>query len=112
TPIYRPVITLPLTIAGKTVETEVNLTDRSGFSAPILIGKTFLADNAWVMAGYDYLQEQKDAQVIGRRESGEVDGVPVDVSLSLQNNYSILNAQNVEVNKKDNSVSFDLAGKE
>ncbi|MGR5221652.1 RimK/LysX family protein [Vibrio parahaemolyticus] len=110
TPIYRPVVTLPLTIAGKTVETEVNLTDRSGFSAPILIGKTFLANHAWVMAGYDYLQEQRDAQVIGRRESGEVDGVPVDVSLSLKNNYSILSAQDIEI--KDNRVSFDLVGKD
>lgn len=112
TPIYRPVVTLPMTIAGKTVDTEVNLTDRSGFSAPILIGKTFLANNAWVMAGYDYLQEQKDAQVIGRRESGSVADVPVDVSISLSNNYSILNAQNIEVDKKANSVSFDLVGKE
>ncbi|MCL9776441.1 ATP-dependent zinc protease family protein [Vibrio methylphosphonaticus] len=112
TPIYRPVVILPMTIAGKTVETEVNLTDRSGFSAPILVGKTFLANNAWVMAGYDYLQAQKEAQVIGRREVGSVDGVNVDVSLSLKNNYSILNAQNIKLNQKDGSVTFDLSGKD
>ncbi|MFA0088544.1 ATP-dependent zinc protease [Vibrio sp. 10N.261.51.F12] len=112
TPIYRPVVTLPMTIAGKTVDTEVNLTNRNDFSAPVLIGKTFLANNAWVMAGYDYLQAQKDAQIIGRREVGSVNDVALDVSVSLKNNYSILNAQNIKVNKKDATVSFDLVGKD
>lgn len=112
TPIYRPVVKIPMRIAGKTVETEVNLTDRSGFTAPILIGKTFLTNNAWVMAGYDYLQTQDDALVIGRKGSGEIDDVPVGVSLSLKNNHSILHATNIEINEMNRSVSFDLSGRE
>ncbi len=112
TPIYRPVVKIPMRIAGKTVETEVNLTDRSGFTAPILIGKTFLANNAWVMAGYDYLQTQNDALVIGRKGSGEVDEVAVGVSLSLKNNHSILHATNIEIDESARRVSFDLSGSE
>jgi hypothetical protein len=112
TPIYRPVVKIPMRIAGKIVETEVNLTDRSGFTAPILIGKTFLTNNAWVMAGYDYLQTQNDALVIGRKGAGQVDGVPVGVSLSLKNNHSILHATNIEIDESARSVSFDLSGSE
>ncbi len=112
TPIYRPVVKIPMRIAGKTVETEVNLTDRSGFTAPILIGKTFLANNAWVMAGYDYLQTQNDALVIGRKGSSEVDEVAVGVSLSLKNNHSILHATNIEIDESARRVSFDLSGSE
>jgi hypothetical protein len=58
TPLLRPTIKMSLTIADQELKTDVNLTDRSHFSAPVLIGKTFLADNARVFAGYDYLQEQ------------------------------------------------------
>ncbi|CAH0524387.1 RimK/LysX family protein [Vibrio hippocampi] len=110
-PIYRPVVTLPLTIADTRVDTEVNLTDRSGFSSPILIGKTFLENHAWVLAGYDYLQQQSKARMIGRSESGFVQDTPVDVSLSLVNNYSILGASNIDIDDKAQTVTFDLQGR-
>ncbi|MGF1721762.1 RimK/LysX family protein [Vibrio kyushuensis] len=111
-PLYRPVIDIPLTIAGTTVMTDVNLTDRSQFSAPILIGKTFLTDNAWVFAGYDYLQEQESAQVVGKKEQVNVDGIELNVSFSLRNDYSMLHALNIDVDKKANLVSFDMVGKD
>ncbi|MEZ8101276.1 putative ATP-dependent zinc protease [Vibrio bivalvicida] len=107
-PILRPTIVLPMTIAGKTVMTEVNLTDRTQFSAPILIGKTFLDNNAWVYAGYDYLQEQQNAQLIGKKEAVEIAGVKQKVSYSLQNNYSALHATNIKVDNKKQQVSFDI----
>lgn len=65
-----------MTIAGHTVDTVVNLTSRKQFSAPILIGKTYLDDNAWVFAGYDYLQEQPNAKMIGKKETVEIEGIP------------------------------------
>ncbi|WP_036829318.1 ATP-dependent zinc protease, partial [Photobacterium sanctipauli] len=102
----RPVVELDLDIAGRTVRTEVNLADRRRFSYPILIGKTFLRDTAWVDAGFDYLQEQKNAQVIGRKERAEVNGVIMEVSHSLQNRYSILHATNIKVDEKKQQVSF------
>ncbi|OAJ96094.1 putative ATP-dependent zinc protease [Vibrio bivalvicida] len=107
-PILRPTIALSMTIAGKTVMTEVNLTDRTQFSAPILIGKTFLDNNAWVYAGYDYLQEQQNAQLIGKKEAVEIAGVKQKVSYSLQNNYSALHATNIKVDNKKQQVSFDI----
>lgn len=110
-PIYRPVVTLPLTIAGTTVETEVNLTDRSQFSAPILIGKTFLSDNAWVFAGYDYLQEQPKALVVGKKETVTVEGVALDIRFSLKNSYSAIGVNNIQIEQKDKLVTFDVVGK-
>lgn len=107
-PILRPTITLPMTIAGKTVMTQVNLTDRNQFSAPILIGKTFLDNNAWVYAGYDYLQEQKNAQLVGKKESVEIAGVKQKISYSLQNNYSSLHATNINIDSNKQLVSFDI----
>ncbi|KJY84106.1 peptidase [Vibrio galatheae] len=107
--ILRPTVSLPMTIAGTTVMTQVNLTDRSQFSAPILIGKTFLDSHAWVYAGYDYLQEQKDAQLIGKKESVNIEGVTQKISYSLKNNYSALHATKVEVDTNKQQVSFDIA---
>lgn len=107
-PILRPTISLPMTIADKTVLTEVNLTDRSQFSAPILIGKTFLDNNAWVFAGFDYLQEQQDAQLIGKKEVVEIAGVKQKVSYSLKNNYSALHALDIKVDNDSNQVSFKI----
>ena len=106
----RPVVELDLTIAGQTVRTEVNLTNRERFSYPILIGKTFLRDTAWVDAGFDYLQAQQDASIIGRKERAEIKTVPVEVSTSFTTRYSMLHALDVEVNQADNTVSFTLEG--
>lgn len=105
-PILRPTVTLPLTIADKTVLTEVNLTDRSQFSAPILIGKTFLNHNAWVLAGYDYLQQQKHAQLIGKKETVTIGGLNQKISYSLSNNYSSLHATNIQIDDDNQQVSF------
>jgi hypothetical protein len=106
----RPVVEMNLQMAGQAVKTEVNLADRSQFVYPILIGKTFLRDTAWVNAGYDYLQEQSHAQIIGRKEHAIVGDLPVDVSISFFNRYSILHAQNVAVNEKTKQVSFTIEG--
>lgn len=112
TPILRPTVKIPLSIAGQALKTDVNLTDRSHFSAPVLIGKTFLAENAWVFAGYDYLQEQPSAKVVGRKESVTISGLPMNVSFSLQNRYSILHAKNIDVDKKRDEVTFDMVSKD
>ncbi|RTZ14601.1 peptidase [Vibrio aquaticus] len=106
-PILRPAIKLPMTIAGHTVETVVNLTERTQFSAPILIGKTYLDDNAWVFAGYDYLQEQKNAQLIGKKEQVTIDGLAQKVSYSFQNNYSALNATHISIDDQQ-QVTFTI----
>ncbi len=111
-PLYRPVINAPLNIADLTVDTDVSLTARGHFSAPILIGKTFLKENAWVYAGYDYLQEQPDALVVGRQERATVFDMPMEVSFSTSSTYSNINAQNVKVNEKKNKVTFDLIDKD
>lgn len=111
-PLYRPVINMPLTIANVTVDTDVNLTDRSGFSAPLLIGKTFLKEHAWVFAGYDYLQSQGSARIIGRSEAFFVDGMALQTNFSLVNNYSQLHATNINVDEKNHRVTFDTANKE
>ena len=106
----RPVVEMNLQMAGQTVITEVNLADRSHFAYSILIGKTFLRDTAWVNAGYDYLQEESHAQIIGRKEHAIVGDLPVDVSISFFNRYSILHAQNVAVDEKNKKVSFSIEG--
>ena len=106
----RPVVELSLQIAGKTVLTEVNLTDRTRFSYPILIGKTFLRDTAWVNAGYDYLQEQDTALIIGRKERAFINDIPLETSVFFTSRYSILHALNIEVDEKGKQVSFTLEG--
>ncbi len=106
----RPVVELSLQIAGKTVLTEVNLTDRAHFSYPILIGKTFLRDTAWVNAGYDYLQEQVTALIIGRKERAFINDIPLETSVFFTSRYSILHALNIEVDEKGKQVSFTLEG--
>lgn len=109
-PLLRPTITIPLTIAGRTVDTDVNLTDRSAFSTPFLIGKTFLEHNAWVFAGYDYLQDLPQAQIIGKHETVTIDGIPYRTSVSLKNRYSIAHARDIKVNRSQQTVSFLLEG--
>lgn len=108
-PIVRPTVTLPMTIADTTVMTEVNLTDRSQFSAPVLIGKTFLKNKAWVFAGYDYLQQQKQAQLIGRKEQVNIGGINQNISYSMSNNYTSLHATNIKVDSKTQQVSFEIS---
>lgn len=110
TAILRPTIQLPLTIADRTVMTDINLTDRSDFSAPLLIGKTFLKDNAWVLAGYDYLQEQPKARLIGRKESVNLAGLNQTISYSFSNNYSSLHATNIQFDDNQ-QVTFDIETK-
>ncbi len=107
-PILRPTVKLPISIAGREVDTDINLTDRSQFSAPILIGKTFLENNAWVFAGYDYLQEQPTATVVGRKEQVEIEGLPLNVTFSLTNRYSNLHAEEIDIDKKEGLVTFDI----
>ncbi|HHF3041986.1 TPA: ATP-dependent zinc protease [Vibrio diabolicus] len=109
-PILRPTIKMPMTIAGHTVDTEVNLTKRTQFSSPILIGKTYLDNNAWVFAGYDYLQEQPSAKMIGKKETVEVEGVPYKISISTTSRYTNVHALDIKVDKKNNAVSFTIEG--
>ncbi|MBM7037659.1 putative ATP-dependent zinc protease [Vibrio ulleungensis] len=110
TPIYRPVISIPLRIADTTVTTDVNLTDRSHFSAPVLIGKTFLKQHAWVAAGYDYLQEQPKAIVMGKKETLNIGESELAVSYSFVNRYSNMHATNINVDEQAGTVSFDTIG--
>ncbi|CAH6836602.1 Peptidase [Vibrio chagasii] len=108
TPLLRPTIKMSLTIADQELKTDVNLTDRSHFSAPVLIGKTFLADNALVFAGYDYLQEQENATVVGRKEVVSISGMDMNATFSLKNRYSILHAKDIDIDKKNKQVTFDM----
>ncbi|MEZ9601114.1 ATP-dependent zinc protease [Vibrio sp. 10N.286.46.A8] len=108
TPLLRPTVKMSLTIADQELKTDVNLTDRSHFSAPVLIGKTFLADNALVFAGYDYLQEQENATVVGRKEVMSISGMAMNATFSLKNRYSILHAKEIDVDKKNSEVTFDM----
>ncbi|MFA0648019.1 ATP-dependent zinc protease [Vibrio cyclitrophicus] len=108
TPLLRPTVKMSLTIADQELKTDVNLTDRSHFSAPVLIGKTFLADNALVFAGYDYLQEQENVTVVGRKEVVSISGMAMNATFSLKNRYSILHSKNIDVDKKNNEVTFDM----
>ncbi len=109
-PILRPSIKIPLTIAGHTVDTVVNLTARKQFSAPILVGKTYLDDNAWVFAGYDYLQQQPEAKMIGKHELVSIEDVPYNVSISTNSRYTNAHALDIKVDKKAEQVSFTLEG--
>lgn len=108
TPLLRPTVKMSLTIADQELKTDVNLTDRSHFSAPVLIGKTFLADNALVFAGYDYLQEQENATVVGRKEVVSISGMAMNATFSLKNRYSILHAKYIDIDKKNKQVTFDM----
>ncbi|WP_261816454.1 putative ATP-dependent zinc protease [Vibrio gallicus] len=110
-PLYRPVINIPLTIAGVTVNTDVNLTDRSNFSAPILIGKTFLKQHAWVFAGYDYLQAQQNAVVLRKGEEVTVGTVSLKSSYSLVNSYSQLHATDIQIDHDQQLVTFNSKSK-
>ncbi len=109
-PIMRPSVKMPLTIAGHTVDTVVNLTERKQFSAPILIGKTYLDDNAWVFAGYDYLQQQPSARMIGKHELVTIEDVPYNVSISTKSRYTNAHALDIKVDNKAEQVSFTLEG--
>lgn len=109
---YRPVIELDLTIAGKTVHTEVNLADRSGFSYAILIGKTFLRDNAWVDAGVDYLNEESGARIIGTKEQAHIEGLTMETTVSFANRYSVLHAKEVSIDQDNQRVTFTLEDKQ
>ncbi len=109
-PILRPSVKMPLTIAGRTVDTVVNLTERKQFSAPILVGKTYLDDNAWVFAGYDYLQQQPEAKMLGRQELVSIEDVPYKVSVSFKSRYTNAHALDIKVDKKAKQVSFTLEG--
>lgn len=109
-PILRPSVKMPMTIAGHTVDTIVNLTARKQFSAPILIGKTYLNNNAWVFAGYDYLQQQPKATMIGKQELVSVEGVPYKVSVATASRYTNAHALDINVDKKAKQVSFTLEG--
>ncbi|MGR5063896.1 putative ATP-dependent zinc protease [Photobacterium sp. DNB22_13_2] len=108
----RPVVKMDLTIAGQTVPTEVNLANRERFSTPILIGKTFLRNTAWVDAGFDYLQEQPDAKIIGRKERASIGTLPLEVSTSFDSRYSILHALDIKVDEKKKTVRFTLEGRD
>ncbi|AUI85048.1 peptidase [Vibrio azureus] len=109
-PILRPTITMPMSIAGHTVDMVVNLTERSQFSSPILIGKSYLDNHAWVFAGYDYLQAQPDAQMIGKKETVNIAGVTYRVSISDTNHYTSVHALDIKVDEKSQQVSFTLEG--
>ncbi len=109
-PILRPSVKMPMTIAGHTVDTIVNLTARKQFSAPILIGKTYLNNNAWVFAGYDYLQQQPKANMIGKKEVVSIEGVPYQVSISTTSRYTNAHALDIKIDKNDRKVSFSLEG--
>lgn len=106
-PLYRPVINLQMKIGEVEAETEASLTNRENFSSPVLIGKTFLREQAWVFAGYDYLQEQQDATLIGKEEAMLVNGAPMTVSISLSSSLSILHATNIRVDDNKRQVQFD-----
>ncbi|WP_431313154.1 RimK/LysX family protein [Vibrio zhanjiangensis] len=110
-PILRPAVKLPLTIANRKVDTLVNLTDRSHFSVPVLIGKTYLDNNAWVLAGYDYLQELPNARMIGKKDLVTVSDIPYKTSISTTARYTSAHALDIQVDKKNKQVSFVVEGK-
>ncbi|MGF1688931.1 RimK/LysX family protein, partial [Photobacterium japonica] len=101
---------LNLTIGDRTATTEVNLANRDGFSYPLLVGKTFLKGNAWVDAGFDYLREQPNATLIGRKEQAKIGSIPLAVSMSFDNKYSILHAKKIKIDHEKRTVSFSLEG--
>ncbi len=54
--VVRPVILLKVCVAGVTSEVEFTLTDRSGLSYQILIGRSFLADKILVESNHTFLR--------------------------------------------------------
>ncbi len=109
-PILRPLVTMPLTIAGKTFDTVVNLTNRSHFSAQVLIGRTLLAGKAWVFGGYKYLQEQPNAIIAGRKETISIEGIAVKSEFSFKYNFSRLYADDIKVDKQRQLATFEVEG--
>lgn len=107
-PFYRPVIKMQLTVADTTYTTDVNLTDRSNFSTPFLVGKTLLKQNAWVNAGYNYLQYEAKHSDILYKEKAQLETLSLKVSTTFSSKYSSLHALNVRVDKKSKMVSFDV----
>lgn len=53
----RPVVTLEVCIAGRLLETEVSLIDRSEFNYPLLLGRSALESFALVDAGNTFLSQ-------------------------------------------------------
>jgi len=53
----RPVIRMYVCVGSKYREVDVNLADRSDFSFPMLIGRSFLSGNAIVDSSRTYLQQ-------------------------------------------------------
>lgn len=106
-PFYRPVVKMNMAISGESYETDVNLTDRSNFSTPILVGKTLLKKNAWVNAGYDYLQHESKYTDILYKNEAKIATSPLKVSTTFDSKYSSLHALNVKVNEETRMVSFD-----
>ncbi len=51
----RPVITLPLCVAGQRAEAEFTLADRSGMNYQMLIGRTFMANRILVDSSRTYV---------------------------------------------------------
>ncbi|WP_220718953.1 ATP-dependent zinc protease family protein [Agarivorans litoreus] len=109
--LYRPVVELALSSGDITVNTAVNLTDRSAFSYPILIGKTFLREQAWVDSSYDYLQQEPKAQIISNKEIAYLDDLALAMSVSLANRRTSLNATNIKIDEGQQTVSFDAIDK-
>ncbi|MCL9780328.1 RimK/LysX family protein [Vibrio sp. S4M6] len=110
-PILRPLVSMPISIAGKTFDTVVNLTDRSHFSAQVLIGRTLLKHKAWVFGGYRYLQEQPNAILAGRKERISIGDVMLNAEVSMKYNFSRLTADKIQVSPNHKQVTFELAGK-
>jgi hypothetical protein len=106
--LYRPVVELLLSSKDLTVTTAVNLTDRSAFSYPILIGKTFLKNHAWVDSSYDYLQQEAQASVLGSKETAYLGKQALAVNFSFYYRRSSLDARNIEVDLTQQQVSFDV----
>ncbi|WP_427979519.1 RimK/LysX family protein [Agarivorans sp.] len=106
--LYRPVVELLLSSGELKVTTAVNLTDRSTFSYPILIGKTFLKNHAWVDSSYNYLQQEAQASVLGSKETAYLGKQALAVSFSFYYRRSSLDARNIEVDLKRQQVSFDV----
>lgn len=111
-PFYRPVIEIKMRIGKVEAKTDISLTDRGDFSTPVLIGKSFLEENAWVYAGFDYLQEQINAILVGRAETLAVHGTEMDVSFSMKSRHSVMHATNIKLDEENRRVTFTTMGKD
>jgi hypothetical protein len=65
----RPVVMLRICIAGRLLETEVSLIDRSAFNYPLLLGRSALASFALVDAGSTFLS-QSGCELPGKGTGG------------------------------------------